>query len=288
MLSIESSTPRGLGDNVTARGAPTLRPRAAEAGMTQGRRRFLKTLGALSALGEAPVALARAAAPATVPAPSPAPAAAAAETYSYLSPAEVKFLEAALARLIPADELGPGAKEAGVAVFIDRQLEGDFGTMAREYRLGPWPEGTPQQGYQSPLTPREIYRAAIAEIDRLCASQYGRRFSELDRAQQEEVLHGLEEGTLALETAPARLFFGLLWQNTREGFFADPVYGGNRGKAGWKLVGFPGVAAAYTGHVEKYGMPYHVEPVSIADLKSGRVATDAHGHPRHDPKRGGE
>ena len=254
--------------------------------MTQGRRRFLKTLGALSALGKTPAALARAASPS--PASSSLPVAAPAEAYSYLSPAEVEFLEAALARLIPADELGPGAKEADVAVFIDRQLDGDFGTMAREYRLGPWPEGTPQQGYQSPLTPREVYRVAIAETDRLCASRHGKRFSELEPAQQEEVLRGLEEGTLALESAPARLFFGLLWQNTREGFFADPIYGGNRGKVGWKLVGFPGVAAAYTEHVERHGVPYHVEPVSIADLKSGRVATDAHGHPRHDLRGGGE
>src|SRR5262245_23825389 len=247
--------------------------------MTQSRRRFLKTLGALSGLGHVPDALGR-----TQPAPVPAPV----DAYSYLSPAEVGFLEAALARLIPADELGPGAKEAGVAVFIDRQLDGDFGTRTREYRQGPWAEGTPQQGDQSPLGPREIYRAAIAETDRLCASRHGRRFSELDPARQDEVLHGLEEGTLALETAPARLFFGLLWQNTREGFFADPVYGGNRGKVGWKLVGFPGVAAAYTEHVEKHGVPYRVEPVSIADLRSGRVATDAHGHPRHDPRGGGE
>jgi gluconate 2-dehydrogenase gamma chain len=257
--------------------------------MTQGRRRFfLKTLGALSALGDARIALARSTVPGPVPAPSSAPTAAAAETYSYLSPAEVTFLEAALARLIPADDLGPGAKEAGVAVFIDRQLDGDFGTMAREYRLGPWADGTPQQGYQSPLTPREIYRAGIAAIDGLCASRHGRRFSELDPARQDEVLHGLEEGTLALEDATARLFFGLLWQNTREGFFADPVYGGNLGKVGWKLVGFPGVAAAYTEHVERHGVPYRVEPVSIADLRSGRVGTDAHGHPRHDPEGGGK
>ena len=78
--------------------------------MTQGRRRFLKTLGALSALGKTPAALARAASPST--ASSSLPVAAPAEAYSYLSPAEVEFLEAALARLIPADELGPGAKEA--------------------------------------------------------------------------------------------------------------------------------------------------------------------------------
>jgi gluconate 2-dehydrogenase gamma chain len=254
--------------------------------MTQGRRRILKTLGALSALSHLPGARAESPAPPNLPeAPTPATPA---DTYTYLSPTEVDFLEAALARLIPADELGPGAKEAGVVVFIDRQLDGDFGTMAREYRQGPWPEGTPQQGDQGRLTPREIYRAAIAETDRRCASRHGKRFCELEPPQQEGVLRELEEGTLALESAPAPLFFRLLWQNTREGFFADPIYGGNRGKVGWKLVGFPGVASAYTDHIEKHGTPYRVEPVSIADLRSGRVRTDEHGHPRHVPPGGGE
>src|SRR5207247_1872500 len=81
-----------------------------------------------------------------------------AQTYMYLTQPEVAFVEAAVARLIPADELGPGAKEAGVACFIDRQLVGAWGTMAKMYRQGPWPEGTPQQGYQSPLTPQQVYR----------------------------------------------------------------------------------------------------------------------------------
>ena len=79
----------------------------------------------------------------------------------FFSAAEVAFVDAAVARLIPADELGPGAKEAGVTYFIDQQLFGGWGAMAKMYRQGPHPEGTPQQGYQSPLTPQEIYRAAI-------------------------------------------------------------------------------------------------------------------------------
>src|SRR5438105_1566087 len=83
----------------------------------------------------------------------------------------------AVARLIPADELGPGAKEAGVALFIDHQLAGAWGTMARNYRQGPWPEGTPQQGYQSPLTPQEVYRAAIREVNQQCTKQYGKAFA---------------------------------------------------------------------------------------------------------------
>jgi gluconate 2-dehydrogenase gamma chain len=73
----------------------------------------------------------------------------------------------------------------------------------------------------------------------------------------------------------------LLWQNTREGFFADPSYGGNRDKVGWKLVGFPGVGGAYIDHIERYGVPYRVEPVSIADLKAGHARLDDHGHPSH-------
>ncbi|MEK7878203.1 MAG: gluconate 2-dehydrogenase subunit 3 family protein, partial [Pseudomonadota bacterium] len=74
--------------------------------------------------------------------------------YGYLTQPEVRFLDAAVARLIPADELGPGAKEAGVACFIDRQLTSSWGTHGRNYRMGPWLEGTPQQGFQSRLTPQ--------------------------------------------------------------------------------------------------------------------------------------
>ena len=251
--------------------------------MKQDRRRFLTTLGVLSASSGATAGLAKAEVlhePGLAPPPAQTPPA---EVYAYLTKPEVEFLEAALARLIPADELGPGAREAGVAVFIDRQLAGAFGTMAREYRLGPWPEGTAQQGYQSRLTPKEVYRAAIGEIDERCLSLYGKRFAALAAAEQEEVLKGLDEGTLALASAPAQLFFSLLWENTQEGFFADPIHGGNRDKAGWRLVGFPGVAAVYTDHIERHGVPYRAEPVSIADLRQGRAKVDAHGHPVHVP-----
>ena len=251
--------------------------------MKQDRRRFLKLLGVLSTTSGASAGLEpAAAADGAIAAPAGTPLAAP-ETYAYLTAPEVSFLEAALARLIPEDELGPGAKEAGVAVFIDRQLAGEFGAMSREYRAGPWAEGTPQQGYQLRLTPREVYRAAIAESDERCLSLYGKRFAALEASQQEEVLKALDEGTLTLASAPPRAFFALLWQNTQEGFFADPIHGGNRDKVGWKLVGFPGVAAVYTEQIEKHGVPYRVEPVSIADLRQGRARVDAHGHPVHEP-----
>jgi gluconate 2-dehydrogenase gamma chain len=116
--------------------------------------------------------------------------------YGYLTQPESAFLDAAVARLIPAEELGPGAREAGVTHFIDRQLAGVGGAHARNYRQGLWPEGTLQQGFQSPLTPAEIYRAAIAEINRGCEQQFGRVFAELAHEQQDDVLHQLQGGRM--------------------------------------------------------------------------------------------
>ena len=203
------------------------------------------------------------------------------QVYGWLTQPEQAFIEAAVARLIPADELGPGAKEAGVSYFIDQQLAGAYGTMARNYKQGPWPEGTPQQGYQSRLMPQEVYRAAIMEINAYCTGRYGKAFEALATAQQDEVLGDLETGKVALESVGAGFFFGLLLANTMEGFFADPIYGGNRDKIGWKLVGFPGVAAVYSEFIDKHNVPYKAEPVSIADLQQHAVAVDEHGHPQH-------
>ena len=236
-----------------------------------GRRHFLKSVGALGA----------ATIPATTGAQQHAHGAAKSEKYMFLSAAEVAFLDAAVARLIPADKLGPGAKEAGVTYFIDQQLFGGWGMMAKMYRQGPHGEGTPQQGYQSPLTPQEVYRAAIGEINAACTKQYGRAFEKLATAQQDEVLRALDEGKFPLEAVPARFFFNLLLDNTIEGFFSDPIYGGNRDKIGWKLVGFPGVAAVYTQHVEKYNVPYDALPISIVDILENRAELDETGHPKH-------
>jgi gluconate 2-dehydrogenase gamma chain len=202
--------------------------------------------------------------------------------YGYLTQPEVRFLDAAVARLIPADELGPGAKEADVTYFIDQQLVSSWGTHGRNYRMGPWPEGTPQQGFQSRLTPQEIYRAAIREANIYCGKQYGKAFEFLAAAQQDEILHGLEDGVIELESLSSKLFFGLLLRNTEEGFFADPMYGGNRDKVGWKLIGFPGVASGtYAENVANHDVPYRAEPVSILDIQQQRVKIDAQGYPKH-------
>lgn len=246
--------------------------------MKSSRRNFLKSVAAASA------AIPAAAVPADALARADradAACATARQPYVFFTPAEAEFVEAAVARLIPADELGPGAREADVALFIDRQLAGAFGTMARGYGHGPWQDGTPQQGYQSRLTPQAVYRTAIREVDAHCTRQHGMAFVALAAERQDEVLHALEAGEPALESVAAAMFFEMLWDNTVEGFFADPMYGGNRDKIGWRLVGFPGVAAAYLPFIEKHDVPYRVQPVSIADVQQRRVPLDAHGHPVH-------
>lgn len=211
-----------------------------------------------------------------------------ARTFGYLTQPEIRFLDAAVERLIPADDLGPGAKEAGVAFYMDQQLSSVWGSHGRNYRGGPWPEGTPTQGFQSRLTPREIYRAAIREVNGHCLKQHGKAFEFLAAAQQDEILKGLEAGTIELPSLSSRLFFGLLLRNTMEGYFADPIYGGNRDKAGWRLIGFPGVPASnYNDLIDERG-EYRVEPVSLLDIQQGSVKLDAQGLPVHVRLKAGE
>jgi gluconate 2-dehydrogenase gamma chain len=201
--------------------------------------------------------------------------------YGYLSESEVRFLDAAVERLIPTDELGPGGRDAGVTCYIDRQLCSVWGTHGRNYRSGPWLEGSPEQGYQSRLTPQELYRAAIRETNDYCRGKYDRTFDNLAAAQQDEVLKALEQGKVELSSVASKVFFDLLWRNTEEGYFGDPMYGGNRGKVGWKLLGFPGVASgAYRERFDR-AEPYHAEPVSILDIQTKQAQVDAQGFAKH-------
>jgi gluconate 2-dehydrogenase gamma chain len=201
--------------------------------------------------------------------------------YGYLTGPEVRFLDAAVERLIPADELGPGGKEAGCTCYIDRQLCSTWGTHGRNYRSGPWLEGTPEQGFQSRFTPQEIYRIAIREVNDYCRTRFEKPFDQLPPPRQDEVLKALEKDEIELPSLPASLFFTLLWRNTEEGFFADPMYGGNRGKVGWKLIGFPGVSSdTYAAHLDN-PEPYRAEPVSILDIQMKQAQVDAGGFAKH-------
>jgi gluconate 2-dehydrogenase gamma chain len=224
------------------------------------RRDFLKKVGAFgSAAAVVPLGGASAqsgdAGPALVPA------------YQFFSPPEAAFIEAVVDRFIPADDATPSGSDCGVAIFIDRQLAGAWGAGARLYRQGPWQTGTPQQGYQLPLTPAELYRRGIAATNRYCVATHGNELDRLAAEVQVEVLEGLERSDIGLDGIPARTFFELMLQNAMEGFFADPLYGGNRDKAAWKMIGYPGVIAIYSEDIKNYrNKPYDVDPLSIADL----------------------
>lgn len=176
---------------------------------------------------------------------------------------ERNFVRAAIDRLIPKDALGAGAVEAGVDDFIDAQLAGPFGQAAGIYMRGPFRLGATEQGYQLPFTPAQVYRLAIQRVNEHCRKQFGNAFAQLRPDQQDTILHALEDGKIDLGEIPSGNFFNLLWGNTKEGFLADPIYGGNRDFAGWKLIGYPGPRYNYTDDIEQFGKAYEPPFVSL-------------------------
>lgn len=193
--------------------------------------------------------------------------------YSFFDTDEAAFIEAAVARLIPADETGPGALEADVPVYIDRQLAGPWGAGARLYQAGPWESGVPEQGYQLPFTPAELFRRALHGIaEDLRGADQG-SFAMLEAEAQDAYLHALERGSRELAGVPSNIFFQYLWDLTIEGFFADPVYGGNKDMIGWKLIGFPGAYANYYELVDQHGIEFDRPPIGL-----GHHARNGH-HP---------
>jgi gluconate 2-dehydrogenase gamma chain len=202
---------------------------------------------------------------------APAPAAEAtppaAEPLLTLTATEHAFIVAAVDTLIPADDLSPSGSECGVAVFIDRQLAGAYGMGARLYREGPFPKAKPELGYQLPLNPREFFRAGIAAANTWTRKTYGKEFDRLSETDREAALKAMEANKAAFEGFSSQMFFNALLQITMEGFFSDPIYGGNRDMAAWKMIGYPGLPATYREDIVTYfGRKYDKPPRSIADF----------------------
>jgi gluconate 2-dehydrogenase gamma chain len=187
----------------------------------------------------------------------------------FLTAPEHGFIEAAVARIIPADDLGPGAKEAGVADFIDHQLAGPYGRAEGWYMQGPWRQGVAEQGYQLKLTPAQLYRAAISAIDSHVRQQHRKAFAELDAGAQDQVLDAIDKAQLDTPGVPVRKFFEMLVENTVEGFLADPMYHGNKDFIGWKLIGFPGPRYNYVAEIGEYGRKYDMPFVSLSGRDAG-------------------
>ena len=184
-----------------------------------------------------------------------APPGASGSGYGFFTPVEATFIEAAVSRLIPNDPVGPGAVEANVPFFLDRQLAGPFGRGDHYYLGGPWPKGAPEQGYQSRFSPAQMYRAAIAAIDQyVVANLSAQSFAKLSAADQDKTLKGLESGEIKLDGGvDSKTFFAMLLQNTKEGYFSDPIYGGNKDMSAWKMIGFPGAHYNYKDWVTRHG-----------------------------------
>ena len=236
-----------------------------------GRRNFLKQVAMVgtAAAGGVPSIEAAAAptpgAPAQQQSKTSAPAR---DGYTFLTVPEAAFVEAFVDVLVPADELTPSGTDLGLATFIDRQLAGAWGKGDRLYQQGPWAQGAPGQGYQLPLPPAEFFRAGIAAVNRHCKGEYGKEFDRLSPGDKQKVLEGLDKSAIALDHLSGKQFFDAAYQATMEGLFGDPIYGGNKNKAGWKMIGYPGVIAVHATNITTYrNKPYVVPPVSIADLQ---------------------
>jgi gluconate 2-dehydrogenase gamma chain len=192
----------------------------------------------------------------------------AADGYAFFNLAEAAFVEALVDHMVPADELSPKGTDIGINVYIDRALAGAWGKGERLYMQGPWKLGTPSQGYQLPLTPAQLYRAGIEATNAHCRKIYGKSFDLLNEQQREEVLVALSTGKLTFENGlPARVFWTTLYQTVMEGMFSDPIYGGNRDKAGWRLLGFPGAIAVNRENVARFrDKKFSADPLGIADM----------------------
>lgn len=181
---------------------------------------------------------------------------------------EWRFILAAVDRLIPEDELGAGAVSEGVPQFIDKQLELPYGYGHLWYMQGPFASGVPELGYQSNLVPRETYRRGIKAVNQHCQQAFKKDFADLTEGQQVDLLTQLEKGQLTFETVPGALFFTQLLDNTKEGYLADPIHGGNQTLSSWKMIGFPGARADYQQVMDNPDKPYPLGPVSISGKRS--------------------
>jgi gluconate 2-dehydrogenase gamma chain len=166
----------------------------------------------------------------------------------FFTAAEARVVQAAAERIFPSDASGPGATEAGVVIYIDRQLAGPYGSDKYRFTQAPFVESVPEHGYQGKETPREIYRGGIRQLA---------NFTALPANQQDERLRAIESS----------LFFRLLRQHTIEGLFSDPMHGGNAGLIGWQLIGYPGPLMSYRDEIDKaHGQPWIRKPVSLEQV----------------------
>jgi hypothetical protein len=142
---------------------------------------------------------------------------------AFFNAEDARTVAAFAERLMPGAPGKPGATDAGVLNYIDLALAGAY--QDQQY----------------------FYRSGLAQLEAHCSKAYGKSFHDLTAAQQDETILALEQGKASEFVWPnAKAFFDTLRTHTMEGMFADPIYGGNKNFAGWRLVGFPGAQEIFT------------------------------------------
>lgn len=171
-------------------------------------------------------------------------------SFETLTAYEGSTLRAVVARLIPADERGPGALEAGAATYIDRALAGPLAGVV------------------------DTYRGGLAALDGYAQSVQGKRFAVLDPVDQDALLQGLEANA-APEFGPgAAGFFNLVLTHTIQGTFSDPAHGGNVDFIGWRMLGYPGVRTVVTADLQRIDRMPPERQVSAYDFPAFSAARE--------------
>jgi gluconate 2-dehydrogenase gamma chain len=166
----------------------------------------------------------------------------------FFTAAEARVVSAACERIFPGDASGPGATDAGVVIYIDRQLAGPYGRDKYRYVKPPFVTSVPEHGHQGKESPRQIYRAGIRDLG---------NFADLPVEDRDKKL---------LEIESTR-FFALLRSHTIEGMFCDPMHGGNADLVSWKMIGYPGPRLSYRDDIDKhFGQPWRPMPTSLRQL----------------------
>ncbi|OAF10251.1 hypothetical protein AYJ54_11075 [Bradyrhizobium centrolobii] len=173
-------------------------------------------------------------------------------------------MEALADCIIPPDSETPGGKDSGCAVFIDRQLAGPYGRQEGLYLRPPFQIGAKNQGHQSEKGPAQAYREGLAALDGACKQQCGgKTFAELSDDDRVGVLKALEKSELKLEGVDGKSFFAQVVKDVQMGFFADPIYGGNRDMVAWKMIGYPGARYNYLDWVSRHNERFPLPPVGM-------------------------
>ena len=198
------------------------------------RRDLLKLAGVAGASAALPAPAAAGDRATAISASQAAGAAVVREPLQALTAVEADLLDAIVARLIPSDASGPGAREAQAVRYIDRALAGALSGS------------------------RDAYRAGLAALDRYARSSRGAPFTSLSPTDQDSLLIDVETGAATGSGAgfdgSSAAFFALVRTHTLQGTFGDPFYGGNANFAGWDLLGYPGIRTTVTADDQRLGV----------------------------------